>query len=162
MCGRVGINKSLCIDHIDNNNNNNALDNLQLLCRSCNTKKNPRGKAKPESKSIEIVTIQQSEEVKLKKEYQSLFIPWLELQIRNYERVPVKDIIYGGAKISGASVKTITDYLNVECSDPGFYQIVEVDKKWYVEYKEWWSPKPLRKDNEVESIDKGVVVRDTI
>jgi len=30
----------LCIDHIDNNNSNNSLENLQLLCKSCNTKKN--------------------------------------------------------------------------------------------------------------------------
>ena len=30
----------LCIDHIDNNNNNNSINNLQLLCKSCNTKKN--------------------------------------------------------------------------------------------------------------------------
>jgi len=30
----------LVIDHIDNNNSNNSLENLQLICRSCNTKKN--------------------------------------------------------------------------------------------------------------------------
>jgi hypothetical protein len=34
----------LLIDHIDNDNDNNDLDNLQLLCRSCNGLKNPRGK----------------------------------------------------------------------------------------------------------------------
>ena len=30
----------LVIDHIDNNNSNNSLMNLKLLCRACNTKKN--------------------------------------------------------------------------------------------------------------------------
>jgi hypothetical protein len=30
----------LFIDHIDNNNGNNSLSNLQFLCRGCNTKKN--------------------------------------------------------------------------------------------------------------------------
>ena len=30
----------LMIDHIDNNNSNNILDNLQLLCRACNIIKN--------------------------------------------------------------------------------------------------------------------------
>ena len=30
----------LVIDHIDNNNSNNSLMNLRLLCRACNTKKN--------------------------------------------------------------------------------------------------------------------------
>lgn len=32
--------ENLVIDHIDNNNSNNNINNLQLLCRSCNTKKN--------------------------------------------------------------------------------------------------------------------------
>jgi len=30
----------LCIDHIDNNNNNMEVWNMQFLCKSCNTKKN--------------------------------------------------------------------------------------------------------------------------
>lgn len=33
-------NDTLCIDHIDNNNENNDISNLQLLCRGCNTMKN--------------------------------------------------------------------------------------------------------------------------
>jgi hypothetical protein len=36
----LGMKPELMIDHIDNNNGNNSLHNLQLLCRSCNTKKN--------------------------------------------------------------------------------------------------------------------------
>jgi len=141
MCGNFGSYKSLCIDHIDNNNSNNDPDNLQLLCRSCNTKKNPRGKAKPENKSIEVEILNQSEELRLKKKYSALFLPWLERQIKKYEKVLVKDIIYSGAKISGASIKTITDYLNVECSIAGNYQVVEVDGKRYVELKEWFKTK---------------------
>jgi len=138
MCGVIGSFKTLFIDHIDNNNNNNDLDNLQLLCRSCNTKKNPRGKAKKENESLDPETPNQSEELRLKKKYQLLFLPWLERHIKRYERVLVKDIIYSGAKITGASIKVITDYLNVECSTAGRYQIVEDDGKKYVEYKEWW------------------------
>lgn len=34
--------RQLVIDHIDNNNRNNLLENLQLLCRPCNYGKNPR------------------------------------------------------------------------------------------------------------------------
>lgn len=38
----------LLIDHIDNNNSNNAINNLQLLCRGCNTSKNhPRRPVDP-------------------------------------------------------------------------------------------------------------------
>jgi HNH endonuclease len=137
-CGIVGSFKTLCIDHVDNNNSNNDLDNLQLLCRSCNTKKNPRGKAKPENRSYEFEILNQSEELRLKKKYTRKFLPWLEWQIKRYGRVLVKEIIYSGAKISGASIKTITDYLNVECSAAGKYQVVEVDGKRYVEFKEWF------------------------
>lgn len=36
----MGKNPQLVIDHIDNNNENNILENLQLLCRGCNTLKN--------------------------------------------------------------------------------------------------------------------------
>jgi len=37
---RIANPKKLLVDHIDNNNNNKDFGNLQLLCRSCNTKKN--------------------------------------------------------------------------------------------------------------------------
>lgn len=36
----LGKNPQLVIDHIDNDNSNNNLENLQLLCRGCNTLKN--------------------------------------------------------------------------------------------------------------------------
>ncbi len=40
ILGELGKEPKLCIDHIDNNNANNSLKNLQLLCRACNTAKN--------------------------------------------------------------------------------------------------------------------------
>jgi hypothetical protein len=137
-CGRFCTHKSLCIDHKDNNNSNNDLDNLQLLCRSCNTKKNPRGKAKPENKSNDAKILEQSEEIRLKKKYIAIFLPWLEDQIKIYGRVDKKEIIRSGAKVTDASMKTITDYLNVECSLAGRYTIVSDDGKEYVEFKDWW------------------------
>ena len=42
FCGRSPPEVKLVIDHKDNDNQNNYLDNLQLACRSCNYKKNPR------------------------------------------------------------------------------------------------------------------------
>ena len=43
----------LVIDHIDNNNSNNAMNNLQLLCRGCNTKKNwSRNQPEPNTRNV--------------------------------------------------------------------------------------------------------------
>ena len=42
FCGRSPPEVNLVIDHKDNDNSNNFLGNLQLTCRSCNYKKNPR------------------------------------------------------------------------------------------------------------------------
>lgn len=36
----LGKNQQMVIDHIDNNNENNDINNLQFLCRGCNTLKN--------------------------------------------------------------------------------------------------------------------------
>jgi hypothetical protein len=48
-CGRKPPAIVLELDHIDNNAGNNPIDgsNHQLLCRSCNRKKSPRGKGRP-------------------------------------------------------------------------------------------------------------------
>ena len=47
LCGKTikqliedGQSGQLCIDHINNNNSINHLDNFQFLCKSCNTIKN--------------------------------------------------------------------------------------------------------------------------
>ena len=43
MCEICGLDKNLEIHHKDRNRNNNHLNNLQLLCKSCHSKQH-RGK----------------------------------------------------------------------------------------------------------------------
>lgn len=51
----LGKQEILIIDHIDNNNANNAINNLQLLCRGCNTKKNwSRNSPEPTTRDVPI------------------------------------------------------------------------------------------------------------
>ena len=138
MCGIVGSIKSLCIDHRDNNNRNNDPDNLQLLCRSCNTKKNQRGKAKPENESAEVETPRQSEEVRLKKKYEPMFRKWIDIQVQRYGRILLQDAVESGAEVTGASIQTIERYFRKMCSLSGKLKVVEVEGKKYVEFKEWW------------------------
>ena len=38
VCEKCGSTKFLCIHHIDENRHNNALENLQCLCKSCHQK----------------------------------------------------------------------------------------------------------------------------
>jgi hypothetical protein len=136
LCGRVGINKSLCIDHIDNNNNNNDLENLQILCRSCNTKKNPRGKHRPKNNSLEIETPNQSEEIRLNKKYEPVFREWVENQFKKYDSLLLKEVIDAGAEVTTASTQTIERYLRKMCSFAGVLEVFEeADKNKRVGYK---------------------------
>lgn len=41
-CGVKSTEKQLVLDHKNNDNRDNRLENLQLCCKSCNYKKNPR------------------------------------------------------------------------------------------------------------------------
>jgi hypothetical protein len=138
MCGKIGTIKSLCIDHEDNNNTNNDLDNLQLLCRSCNTKKNPRGKAKPENQSAKIQEPRASKEVLLNERYEPVFRKYVDNQIMKHGRELKDDIVDSGAEVTSASILTIERYLRKLCSTAGKYQVIIVEGRKYVELKEWF------------------------
>lgn len=139
-CGRVGSWESLCIDHEDNNNRNNALDNLQFLCRSCNTKKNPRGKGKSEGKPPIIESIPSSKELMLKEKYEPMFRKWLEEKVIRDGSIAVQEAIDAGAEITGAATITIEKYLRKMCSTAGRFHVVIVNEIKYVEFKEWFQP----------------------
>ncbi len=138
-CGKVGISKGLCIDHVDNRDTNNAPDNLQLLCRSCNTKKNPRGEAKREE-SGKAHFQASSREVELKETYEPMFRQWLAGQVEQYESIELKDAVEAGAEVTGASIQTIERYIRKMTSTAGKFRIVERNNVKYVEFKEWWNP----------------------
>ncbi len=141
ICGKAGSAESLVVDHIDNNCNNNDPDNWQLLCRSCNAKKNPRGKAKPKNDSLEIHEPPSSEEIIRNKKYEPVFREWLGRLISKYKRVRLKDVISAGAEITGASLITIERYLEKLCSFAGKFRVVVVDGVKHVEFKDSWNTK---------------------
>lgn len=156
-CDKVGINKSLCIDHKDNNNSNNDLENLQLLCRNCNTKKNPRGKQKPKNNSLEIETPNQSEEVRLNKKYEPVFREWIENQLKNTDSFLLNEIIDAGAEVTTASPQTIERYLRKMCSFAGVLEVFEdANKNKCVGYKfnRCSNPESLRNDSKIEPLRK--------
>jgi hypothetical protein len=140
-CNVIGSFQSLCVDHIDNNNRNNELDNLQLMCRKCNVKKNPRRKVKPTNDLKGIQDPRTSMEIQLNRRYEPIFREWLDEQVMRYERIDLRDAIDSGAEITGASIQTIGRYLKKTCSTAGRFQTIDIDGTLFVEFKEFWNPR---------------------
>jgi hypothetical protein len=127
ICGWKGDSKNLVIDHIDNNNSNNELSNLQLLCRSDNNRKNPRGKGKLLSPMYVCVSSREFEEVKraspeMEKntEAEPTFRHWIFEELRERITLPIDEVIDSGAEVSHCSQETIKRYLRKICSPVGF------------------------------------------
>jgi HNH endonuclease len=139
ICKHVGSFKTLVIDHKDNNNANNDTDNLQLLCRSCNGRKNPRGKAKPKNGSVEIDETPTTRTIILNRQYLPKFREYVEKQVETFRRVPLEDLINSGAEITGASVVTIRRYLPPLCSTAGKFRVTHSNGIDYLEFKELWN-----------------------
>lgn len=103
----TGQDPNLVIDHKNNNNADNRLENLQLLCRSCNTKKNHWRKAEPFERSA-------TPEIIINRKNENRF--------RNYTLGRILDpvnngslehdsLIADGAEFIGCSVQAIKNYL---------------------------------------------------
>ena len=142
ICGCIGNASSLVIDHFDNNNRNNELENLQLLCRKCNAIKNSRGKGKRKTLVDVAQHITTSREIILNEKYEPMFRKYLEKKCSEEFPVELKDLIASGAEITDASQTTIIRYIDKMCSSAGRFQIIDEDGIKYVEFKTWFNPKP--------------------
>jgi len=115
------------IDHVDGNKNNNAKDggNYQLLCRTDNRKKNPRGKAVRKvfiNNEINADDEQMSPEMRQNRRAEAAFRHWLYEKIKAHGRYPVKDAIFAGAERVQCSPYAIrTSYLPKMVSSEGMY-----------------------------------------
>jgi len=122
-CGKLPNEGQLVIDHRDNNNCNNSLNNLQLLCRSCNYLKNPR-------KSPLDLCVSENDkfEARLSKFRQKEieFEEYLDEEIENSRAyiVGMDDAIHSGAQKVGISIITAERYLKKLISKEGRF------KKW--------------------------------
>jgi len=155
------------IDHLDNDNSNNEMSNLHLMCRSMNSVKNPRGKTKKSkvqssvcmcaetgmdqydrirSNSAEFVKNQQAEPA---------FKHWLFVELVHHYRILLEEAINSGAAIARCSQETIKRYLKKETSKVRLYQLIEDNetKEIFIEFKPKWTGF-RRKEEERKELDK--------
>lgn len=127
--------RQLEIDHKDNNNGNNSLDNLQLLCRKCNYKKNPRLAEREPFDNVWVCISSQLDipsEIRINREKEPLFRKYLEKRITDEGESSKSDLVYGGAELLGISPKTSIKYLKKMCSSEGQFQIIRKNGIEYV------------------------------
>lgn len=107
----------LCIDHINNNNNDNRMANYQLLCKSCNTKKNHPTLEEPFTRSA-------TPEMIRGKKFESDFRRWVAGQYMENENIGLEYnyLVNTGAEIVECSPETIKRYLNKMTSSAGMYE----------------------------------------
>ena len=123
-----GLSNKLCIDHIDNNNNNNRIENLQFLCHSCNTKKNHPTVALPQSR-------QMTPEMAFGKSYERRFRKWVMGLMLDPDKPNLftwKHLQNSGAEMIGCSPMTINRYLTKMTSGQGLYHCTDRDGEIYV------------------------------
>ncbi|MEX1138028.1 MAG: HNH endonuclease signature motif containing protein [Bacteroidota bacterium] len=126
ICNNWENTHTLVIDHIDNNNSNNQLWNLQLLCRSDNARKNPRGLGKDKILSTVCVSVSEIDKPKINsaefernRKSEPLFRRWIYFEVSKGVRLTYDEAIDNGAERSGCSQETIIRYMKKMTCDSG-------------------------------------------
>jgi len=135
ICGRFGNSSTLVVDCIDNSGDHSDPENLQLLCKSHNTKKNPRGLGRfnPLKPSLSLEKIEpkrvSSAEMQKNIEAEPAFREWLYRMIqRNGGRISISsDLIDSAAEYCHCSQQTIRRYLSKTTSSSGWALLEEVE-----------------------------------
>ena len=133
MCGVTAKKRQLVIDHKDNNNSNNRLDNRQFLCRPCNYKKNPR---RPVDECVSDCEegVEQSE-LEKNRQREPEFRKFTYHELNESGRLPELDVINSGAEAVGISPVTAKRYLNKMCSSVGILCRTRIGRTVVIQYK---------------------------
>ena len=112
---RAGLSPTFCIDHLDNNNANNKLANLQLLCHPCNTAKNHPATRDADPTSSEMARSMATEPAYRK------WVFGMFLQAGADASFPATIVVDGGAEKFACSPVTVKRYLRKMTSIYGLY-----------------------------------------
>jgi len=124
-CGVLADERQLVVDHRDNNNSNNDPDNLQLLCRSCNYLKNPRGSERPVDVCVSYGGSQDLSEIEISRTKKPQFRRYVATRVNEEREITEEDLIYSGAESLDISPVTAQRYLRSMCSRDGVYERVK-------------------------------------
>jgi hypothetical protein len=123
FCGKKPPEYELVIDHKDNDNSNNELYNLQLLCRACNYKKNPR---RPLDQCVSVSKKTAEDSISINRQKEPQFRKFVYAEIGRKGKVLWDVLAASGAEIVGISIETARKYLVKMTSEYGQLQIVQV------------------------------------
>ena len=112
FCKIPGSEKQLVIDHIDNDNSHNNLDNLQLLCRRCNYIKNSR-------RPVDSCVSDTDDAIQINKTKEQRFRNYVYDTLNKLQQINPKKLIDSGAEYCGISPVTAKRYLDKMCSKEG-------------------------------------------
>lgn len=114
---RDGHKPELCIDNFDNSGNHKNIQNLQLLCHSCNTIKNHPQTSVPFHRSA-------TPEMILGKRYEADFRRWVQGFFMENENIGLEydHLVNSGAEKVNCSTETIKRYLRKMTSSEGIYE----------------------------------------
>ena len=116
---KAGKDPILCIDHIDNNSSNNQIDNLQLLCRSCNTRKDH---TEIHSDQLENAPI----EYQISMKNEAIFRRYIVNRFIENPNMPIRfsEIKASAAEYTGCSMEAARNYLKKMTSREGNYKLM--------------------------------------
>ena len=133
FCGKKPPEHNLVIDHKDNDNRNNELYNLQLLCYACNYKKNPK---RPLDQCVSVSKKTSEDSISINRQKEPQFRKFVSAEVKRKGQIFWDALVASGAEIVGISVETARKYLVKMTSEYGELQIVQVvGSGEIVEYK---------------------------
>lgn len=123
-CQTPSSEKQLVLDHKNNDNSDNSLENLQLLCKSCNYLKNPRKKP-VDNLCVSVCEEDRpmSPEMKENRRMEPRFRRWVFHKVFESGKIRYEDSINAGAEFVGCSTETVKRYLKKMTSVEGSYEI---------------------------------------
>jgi hypothetical protein len=123
MCGALPNERQLILEHRDNDDTNNNLENIQIMCRPCNYRKNPRESERPENLCVKsYISTSKITEMQVNKTKEPLFKKYVAQWINEYGYAVEKDLTNAGAEHVGISQVTVKRYLDKMCSLEGIYR----------------------------------------